>query len=508
MAANTLSSHRLARNTILLYFRMIVLMFISFFTSRVILNALGVVDFGIQNVVGGLSSMFIFFRSSLANVTQRFLNIELGQNNIKGAEEVFRVHQTIYIIITIVVVLLAETLGLWIVYNKLVIPFERLNAAVLVFHFTVISLALTILGVVYNSALIAHENMKVYSCIGVIEGVCKLANAYIICIVPWDRLIIYQFLLLLMSLSVWIFNLWYCKTRYKECTFRLKWDKERIREAISMVGWNTWGTIVASLNSAGINILFNMFFGPVVNAARGISDQVNMAINNFCTGFLTSVNPQMTKAYAMNEFEYLYKLFFMSSKLGVFLLWAFCLPVMLCIDTILNLWLKEVPEYTNVFTRWILFFSLVNMLNHPIWTLALAVGKLRNYILLGSIVYGMVFPIGYISLKLGYSPVSVLRYMVVIRAIYIIVVFQIIRRYVPISVKEYMSEVILPIIAVLSFSGTLGYFAYIICPVGMIGSFVTILFSLFAVALGVWTLGLSKNERTRVVEIVKSRFNQ
>lgn len=506
MPEDTLSSKRLAKNTILLYFRMIVLMFISFFTSRVILDTLGVVDFGIQNVVGGLSSMFIFFRSSLANVTQRFLNIELGRNNIKGAEDVFRVHQTIYIIITIVVVLLAETLGVWIVYNKLVIPLERLNAAICVFHFTVISLALTILGVVYNSALIAHENMKVYSCIGVIEGICKLVNAYIICVVPWDRLIIYQFLLLLMSLFVWIFNLWYCKTRYAECTFRLKWSKERIYETVSMVGWNTLSTVVVSLNSSGINILFNMFFGPIVNAARGISDQVNMAINNFCSGFLISVNPQMTKAYAMKEFEYLYKLFFMSSKFGVFLLWAFCLPVILCIDTILGLWLKEVPEYTNVFTIWILFFSLVNMLNHPIWTLALAVGKLRNYVLFGSIVYGMVFPIGYLSLKFGNSPVRVLQYLVIIRAIYIVVVFQIVKRFIPISTKKYMSEVILPIIAVLSFSGTLGYCAYIMCPNGMIGSFVTIMFSLFAIAIGVWILGLSTNERGRIVEIVNNKF--
>ena len=475
---------------------MLFLMVVTFFTSRIILQNLGVDDFGIYNVVGGLSSLFVFFRSSLANVTQRYLNIELSKKDELGANSVFCLHLTIYIAIAVIVVIVAEIGGLWLLYNKLVIPPSRMTAAFWVFQFTVVSMAITILSVVYNSAIIAHENMKVYSYTGVIEGVVKLGIAYAISISRFDRLISFQFLLLVLSLSLFLFYFSYCKTRYAECRYHFYWNKNEALKASSMVGWNTIGTIVWSINDQGINILLNMFFGPAVNAARGLASQVNHAVNTLGTGFLTSVNPQMVKSYAAKDFDYLYKLFFASSKYSVYLLWVLCLPMMLCIDTVLNIWLVEVPEYTNVFVIWTLAYSLVNILNQPIWTLSLAVGELKYYVLIGSTVFLLAFPIAYVCLFLGCAPVSVFITLFAVRAVYMIVAFFIIQRYIPIPTYKYINQVLFPSILVVITSGLIGYFVSTLVPHNLIGCIIIGCIVEILIIGAIWLVGLNKSEKS------------
>lgn len=485
---------------------MMFLMFISFYTSRIVLQNLGVTDFGISNVVGGLASMFVFFRSSLANVTQRYLNIELGKGDVEGARKVFCLHQSIYIMITILVVIIAETIGLWFVYNKLVIPAERLSAALWVYHITVISFAVTILSVVYNSVLIARENMKVYSYVGVIEGLVKLANAYILSKVIWDKLITYQLLMLILSIGIFVFYALYCKRKYKEATYTYYWNKEECLRAFNMVGWNTIGTIVWTINDQGVNILLNIFFGPAINAARGISFQVSQAISNFGTNFMVSANPQIVKSYANKDYDYLYSLFFAASKYSVFLLWIFCLPVILCIDTILNVWLVNVPEYANIFTIWILIYSLVNMLNNPVWTLALAVGKLKKYILIGSGVFLLVFPISYIFLINGAPPTSVFIILVLIRVIYIFVVIKIIREYLAFSIKGYLSNVVSRILCVITISSIFGYVSKIFIPQTLSGTIIVAIISFISVIFAIWFVGINDKEKRRITSIIKSKL--
>lgn len=503
MTGNTTNSNRIAKNTMFLLVRMVVLMFISFFTSRIILHSLGIIDYGICNVVGGLAAMFIFFRSSLANVTQRYLNMALGQGDIAGARNVFCLHQTLYIAIAMATILVSETLGLWIVCTQLDIPAERLNAAMWVFHFTVIALATTIVSVVFDSTLIAHENMKVYSYVGIFEGLFKLLVAYIVSIATVDKLIIYQLLLMVLAILLWVFYAMYCRYRYAECRYRFYWNRDEARKAGALVSWNTVGTIAWAFNEHGLNILLNLFFGPAVNAARGVAYQVSIMISNYGQNFLVSLQPQITKSYASGDIESVNKLFFAGSKLSVLLLWAFCLPVMLCVDFLLHLWLKEVPEYAGVFIVWMLAMYMVNTLSNPVWFLALAVGKLKKYVLVGSTIFFMAFPMSYVCLKLGASPTSVFVCLLVARVAYYLAEFTIVRGYVDIPLSDYIAKVIAPIAMVIVTSWGASYGMQALLPDTVIGNAAVILFSLVMIAASTYCLGLSNEERNKARSWIK-----
>lgn len=507
MSGNKPDSKRIAKNTMFLFARMLLLMFISFFTSRVILHSLGMVDYGICNVVGGLASMFIFFRSSLANVTQRFLNMSLAKGDAQETRNVFSLHQTIYIGIALLVIVLAETVGLWFLYNQLEIPASRLQAAAWVYHFTVLSLAITIVSVVYDSVLIAHENMKVYSYVGIVEGLFKLLVAYIVSVATFDKLITYQLLLTVLAIGLWIFYSAFCKHKYDECHYRFYWNRKEAGNAGSLVSWNTIGTIVWAFNEHGINILLNLFFGPVVNAARGVAYQVSIAITNYGQNFLVSLQPQLTKSYAMRDYASVNKLFFDGSKLSVFLLWFFCLPVMLCIDSLLGIWLHEVPEYANSFTLWMLAMYMVNTLSNPVWFLALAVGKLKKYVLVGSTIFFMAFPASYVCLKLGASPTSVFICLFIARVAYYLAEFTIIRNYVPISIGRYLAEVIAPIAGVITLSGITTYAVKCLLPDTLWATALIIATSLIAIVAAIFTVGLNHEERDKAISYLK-RFTQ
>lgn len=487
---------------------MLFLMAITLFTSRVVLDKLGIEDYGIYNVVGGLATMFIFFQSSLANATQRFLNVELGKDNIKGANDVFCQHLILYLVVSVIIIFLGETIGLWFVYNKLTIPPERLTAAIWVYQFTLISLCITLMGIVFNSEIIAHEDMNIYSYVGIFEGCARLAIAYAISITPFDRLIVYGSLMLFVSLIVQSTYFIYSRKRYQECKLYYIWDKSLLKKTSSIVGWNTVGTAVYAINDSGVNILLNMFFGPVVNAARGISFQINSAVNNFTTNFFVSVRPQIVKSYAQGDNEYLLKLFYNSSKYSFFMLWMLSLPIMLCIDRILHLWLKEVPEYTNIFTIWILAYSLINVLNNPIWSIALAVGKLKKYIMIGSGVFLMVFPLAYVFLKSGASPVSVYVVLFFVRLCYLLVVLKIIKQYINYSYYDYFRNVIRPIFAVLSLSLLLNYAIKYLMPDTLILMFVFIAISIFVTGIIIWNVGITSQERVFVKAAINNKFKQ
>lgn len=487
---------------------MAVLMVISLFTARVLLDKLGVEDYGIYNVVGGLAGMFTFFSSSLTNASQRYLNIALGKQDIQEASLIVRQHFTLYMVICIIVVVAAETIGLWFVCKKLVIPPARLDAAIWVYQFWVVSLCATLIGIVFNSQIIAHEDMNVYSYIGIYEGISKLVICYMVSICSIDRLIMYGLLLLVVTMSVQIFYFLYCKRHYVETRLKLLWNKGMLKETSSLVGWNTVGTLVYAVNDTGINILLNMFFGPAVNAARAVSMQVSMALNNFSTNFYTAVRPQLTKSYAAQDWNYLFKLFYGSSKYSFYLLWIFALPISFSIDEILAVWLKVVPEYTGTFTILVLTYSLVNILNNPIWTLALAVGKLKRYIGIGSAVFLAIFPLSYIALKCGCSPSFVFVIMVVVRIVYLLVVLKIIHRYVAYSYKDYMNNVVLPIAKVVFLTTFVAYGLSLILK----GNFLLAVSYCIVVGmlscLAIWQFGIDKNERTFTLNMIKNELRK
>lgn len=483
-------------------------MFVSFFSARIVLDKLGVIDFGIQNVVGGMASMFVFFRSSLSNATQRFLSVAIGKKSEEELSRTFKQHQSIYIVITLAVLMLLETVGLYFLWHKLVIPENRMTASFWVFQFTTASLGITLLSVVYDAVLIAHENMKIYSYVSFFEAMAKLVIAFGIAVSPVDRLISYAFLLFCVAISIRIFYTIYCKKKYRECVFKFLWDKREVKNAFSFISWNFIGTAVWAINNNGIDVLLNLFFGPVVNAAKGVASQVGFAITNFSNGFIISVQPQLIKSYAAKDFDYFYSLFFKSSKYSFLLLWFFCFPFFFVIDNVLKIWLNDVPDFANSFVLLILAYSLVNSLNQPIWTLAQAIGKLKAYICIGSSVFLMVFPISYVLLKHGFSPNSVFEANVFVRVFYIITVFIIIRKYIYISVRRYFVESLLPIFMVLTLSTglTLSLKYALLSNVQNNWIFCFIAFVLNSITM--FLFGLSKNERFLVKTKLMNRIKK
>lgn len=502
------NSKRIAKNTLYLYVRMAVLMAVSLFTSRVILDKLGVEDFGIYNVVGGVAVLFTFFSSSLTNASQRFLMIGLGRQDLQQTNKVFNQHLIFYAMITGAVLVLAETVGLWFVYNKLVIPEERLFAAMCVYQFTVASLCFTLLGIIFNSLIIAHENMNVFASLSIFEGLARLGIAYVLNAVHTDRLIVYGLLMFLVTLMLQGFYMIYCFRHYVECKLRFVWDKALLKETNALVGWNMAGTAVYAVNDSGVNILLNLFFGPVVNTARALSFQVSGAVGNFATNFFTSVRPQMMKSYAAGDYAYTLTLFYNSSKYSFFMLWILCLPLAFTCREILGLWLVEVPEYADVFTLWALAYSLINSLNNPVWTIALAAGRLKRFILIGSGVFLLIFPISYVVLTFGGAPVSVFVVMVAVRLIYLCVVLHIIRAYIPFVSKDYLSKVVCPIAKVVVVSLAVTGVLHHVMPVTAL---FTLLYYFAAVLISmgcVWAVGVSRNERDAVKDMIRKRLKK
>lgn len=504
---NSQNSKRIAKNTLYLYVRMAVLMLVSLFTSRVVLDKLGVEDFGIYNVVGGVAVLFTFFSSSLTNASQRFLTLGLGRRDLRQTNKVFNQHLIFYALIVVGVLLLAETVGLWLVRSKLVIPADRLFAAMCVYQFTVASFCLTLLGIIFNSLIIAHEEMNVYASLSIFEGGARLGIAYILSTVHADRLILYGFLMFLVTFALQLSYMLYCLRHYAECRFRFVWDKSLLKETNALVGWNIVGTAVYAVNDSGVNILLNLFFGPAVNAARALSFQVSGAIGNLATNFFTSVQPQMMKSYAAGDYTYLMTLFYNSSKYSFLLLWMLCLPLSFTCREVLGFWLVEVPEYADVFIFWVLACSLVNSLNNPVWTVALAVGRLKRYILVGSGVSLLIFPISYVALKSGGLPVSVFMVMLVVRCVYLCVVLHIVGAYIPFKITDYLSKVVYPIgrVSVISFTvaAVLWYFVMPASVVVVISYCVTIVFVSLLVT---WLCGVSPSERSAVIAALKKKL--
>jgi len=503
---NSTNNKRIAKNTLFLYLRMIFLMAVSLYTSRVVLDKLGVEDFGIYNVVAGFVLMLGFFSSSLSNVTQRFLNIELGKNNIKRAREIFNQHLILYVIIILIVLIIAETAGLYFVKNKLVIPAERLDAALWTYQFALISLTATLLGIVYNSAIIAHEDMKIYSFVGIVEGVARLGIAFLLGMVGDDRLIVYAFLLMTVVASAQFFYAVYCHRKYEECRLQWYWNRNTVNQTTSFVGWNFVGTIIYMLKDQGLNILLNLFCGPVVNAARAVSYQVNSAISSFNSNFVTSVQPQIVKSYASGEWDYMFSLFYKSTKYSLYLMWFLCLPVILYMDELLGLWLKEVPADTAVFTFWILVDSILATMTNAPWIITMAKGDLKKYVLYSNSILILIFPLSYLALYYGMAPVSVFMIVVAIRILQITSILIVVDSQFHYGIPNFIKQAIYPFAKVLVGTIPLSIVCVKLFGDSLIMMFLSILSVCTITGVTIWLLGLTENEKNMAKEFVLNKF--
>ena len=504
---NSSNNKRIAKNTAFLYVRMFFLLIITLYTSRVVLDKLGVEDFGVYNIVGGVASLFVFFSSALANASQRFLCIEIGRKSEVGGRLVFNQHLLIYIAFFVLVLIVSQTIGLWFVSNQLIIPEHRLNAALWVYEFTIASLCFTLLGVIFNALIMAHEDMKVYSYVGVADGVLKLLIAFAISITGNDRLITYSFLLCIQTFCIQSFYACYCFKQYTECRLCLYPNRTVIKETTGFIGWNIAGTMVYAVNDQGLNILLNIFFGPLVNAARGVSLQVNGAVFTLCQNVFTAVRPQIVKSYVAEELEYLKMLIFSISRYSFYLLSLICIPLMFCLETVLSVWLKEVPELTAQFTRWILAYSLVNILTNPIWTLSMAIGNLRQYIIKGSIISLLAFPIAYVAFKMGAPAVTVFIVLFIIRCVYLVATVNVVKGYIKFTFSEYALGVLFPCLKIFILCFLIAWGLYYFLDDSMLGEMIFCILSVLSIMGVIWAIGLSANERNKLVSLVRNKIN-
>lgn len=373
------NNKRIAKNTLLLYFRMLFMMAVSLFTSRVVLNTLGVEDYGIYNVVGGIVAMFGFINGSMSSATQRYITFALGKGDKNRLQTVFSTTLQIHTLIAGVIVLLGETIGLWFLYNKMQIPADRMDAAFWVLQCSIIAAVVMIISVPYNADIVAHEKMSAFAYISILEVVLKLAIVYMLLVFSFDKLVLYAFLLLAIQILIRFCYSYYCNKHFEETKYKHVWDKALFKEMTGFAGWSMFGNLAAVLFGQGLNMLLNVFFGPVVNAARGIAVQVQNAVQQFVLNFQMALNPQITKTYAQGEMQEMHKLMYRSARFSFFLLFFLSLPVLFETKFILTVWLKIVPDNTVVFLRIMLCTSLIYTLSNPLIIANQATGKVRKY---------------------------------------------------------------------------------------------------------------------------------
>ena len=499
------TTKRIAKNTLMLYFRQILIMIVSLYTVRVVLNTLGAEDYGIYNVVAGVVTMFSFLSNSMATASQRYFSFALGQNDSENLKKYFSMSFTIYCLIALVVLILAETVGLWFVTQKLVISSERQNAALWIYQASIFSMICTILTAPFMASIIAHEDMNIYAYVSIIEVVLKLGIVFLLPLFAIDKLIFYG---LLMAGVVFINTAIYrtiCVKKYVECKFSFFWEKSLFKELVSYTGWNMFGSAVGVFKNQIVNIILNQFFNPVVNAARGIAAQVNSAVNSFAQNFSTAVRPQIIKSYASGEKEKMLQLVFRSCKATFLLMYIFALPLILEMPYVLKLWLKNVPEYAVLFTILALIDALIDTISYPLMATAQATGKIKLY---QAVVGGVLLlnaPIAFVVLKLGAPAFSVFIVSISVTSLAFIVRLCILKKLINFSFWNFIWKVFIPIICCAGLAFIIPYFVRNMLDSSFIRLCVTVIVSVICVALSGYFVALSKNERQWIVGIIKSK---
>lgn len=501
------SNRQIAKNAAALYFRMIVSMLVGLYTSRIILNQLGVEDYGIYNVVGGFVSLFSLISDSIQGSISRFLTFELGRGDIINLRKVFASSILVLIGLSIIILFLTETFGLWYLYNKMVIPLERIDAAFWCFQLSIITFVINLINSPYTSAIIAHERMDIYAYLTILGVIFKLFICFAIIKSPIDKLIFYAILLCLYSIINQIIYVIFCKHKFPECKFKYIIDKSLLKNMFNFAGWNFIGSSAVILRTQGANLFINAFGGPVANAANGIANNICNIVSTFVTNFTMAFNPQITKRYAAKEYESLMNLLIYGSKYSYFLMFILTLPVFLNAEYIFKIWLGIVPEYTVIFTRWTLLFLLLESISRPMITAKIANGNIRNYqIVVGSILL-LMLPISYLGLKLGFEVTFVAFANVLTALIAIFARIYMLRGDFPCwSSKVFFNKVILNICLVSIIASVLPAITYIILPKGFINFTVTTLISIISSCITIFYIGCTKFERSLIVDKIKEIY--
>lgn len=498
MEQNAHNTRRIAKNTLVLYVRMLLLMLVGLYTSRVVLSALGENDFGIYDVVGGVVAMFTIISGSLNSAISRFITFEMGKSDPMRLNKVYSTAVTIQLILAVVVVLIAEPVGLWFVRNKMTIDPSRIQAAIWVLHFSLASFVINLMSVPQMASITAHEKMSAYAYIGIMEGLLRLAVAVLISRSSSDRLVLYSALMMVTVLMVRAAYGIYCRRNFPECRYRWVNDALLVKEMFSFAGWNFIGASSGVLRDQGGKILVNLFYGTAVNAARGVAMQLNGAVQGFVTNFMTAVNPQITKSYASGDQGYMYYLISKSSRMSYYLLFVLALPMLFNTGYILDIWLEEVPLHSTLFVQLFLIFTLSESLSNPLITAQLATGNIRNYQLVVGGLQLLNIPVSYAFLKAGAAPEVTVMVAIAISQICFFARLFMLKGMIGLPVGDFLKKVYMNVLGTTALSLAVPFVIHGFLPDTIWGVIISVTLCVISAGLSVLTFGLSRGERHEI----------
>lgn len=506
MTTHRENNKRIAINTLMLYFRQILILLISLYTVRIVLDALGIEDYGIYNVVGGIVSLFSFLGNSMASATQRFFSFALGKNDLEKLKRIFTVNLIIYLGIAVVALVMLETAGYWFVVERLKIPEYRFNSAVYLYHFSVFTFLITILTTPFRAIIIAHEDMHIYAYVSIIEAILKIGVVFLLIYMPGDKLELYGVLVFLVAFFNALIYLFICIKRYDECQFkRFLWEKTLLFEIANFTGWTLFGQFTSVARNQAITILINQFFNPMVVAARAVANNVGQ-INVFASSFNTSLYPPIIKAYAGDDKKYMFSLVFNGSKITFFLLWVLAFPIFIELDAILNFWLKNPPTQALLFTRLALIEVLINSISLPIMTAARAPGKMRYYELSLGIIQIAILVISWVVLRNGGEAYLVYVIAIIANIIMFAVRLIIVKGLTGLPIINYVNNVLIPILGVVILSSLPAFLLKMILPSSIIFTFLIIVIGMLSASICMYYLGLNKAWRNKFKVLIRERI--
>lgn len=503
MSAISVKNKRIAKNTIYLYVRMIFFLLIKLYISRVALQVLGVLDYGIYNLVAGIIVMFSFLNSAMNGACQRFFNIALGENNLVKLKSYFINSVNIHFFIGVGTIILSETIGMYLLNDKLNIPEERMSAAYFTFHLAVASCFMTVLRTPYNAIIIAYEKMSFYAYVSIVEVVLNLAVVFILPIVDYDKLNLYSILMLSISIGILIVYVAYCNINFPVSRYKASFSKSIMKSIMSFSLWSTLSSLGNVVTKQALNIILNIFYGVAINAATAIMTQISAAVYSFIQNFQIAANPQLIQSYASKDFTYLKKLFRATSKISIYLMLYLAFPTMICMDEVLSLWLGKVPEYTAIFCILSFLALLVDALGGPMWTVIHASGRIKRYQTMIFFVRIMNIPLYYVMMYAGLEPYTALYLPIISNVIVIVNGIKLIRQILNLSGKEYFIHVIAPILKVGAISIVIPFLvAFLIhgAVPNLVFIFCIYLISIISISISVYFCGLEQHEKSILTE--------
>ena len=502
------SNKRIAKNTIFLYLRMGVSMIISLFTARIVLSTLGDVDYGIFNVVTGCVAMFTFLNGALSGSASRFLTYELGAGNAQRLRNTFSATLVVHVLLAVVIVILCETIGLWFLEKKLIIPPDRMYGARCAYQISILMIVVSLIQVPFGALIIAHEKMDIYAYMSFFDIGIRLALIYFLQLIPGDKLILWSWMLLIVTILYTGIYVIYSLRHFSEAHFKFHRETPLYKRLLSYAWWDLIGNISGMLQGQGINMLLNMFFGPIVNAARGISYQVQGTLNQFASNFTLASKPQIIKLYAAGQIKEMMRLVALSGCIAFYLSWLFTLPLSLELKYVLGLWLGTYPDYTISFTLITLMMGLVVSIKSSRVSAIHATGQIKLTNITVGLILCSAFPLAYVALKLGYGPDSALIVSVVMTFLAELVAIFVLRKYIVFSVVEYFMNVYMRCFAVAAVSTILPWIIHEHMPEGFLRLVVVTAVSVVCVAITVFLIGIDKQTRNSVIATLRGKLKR